>query len=262
MSRGKEWYLQFIMITSFYKVIWVCFLIFHFNLIIHFPHIPSCNLCVNVRMNICVYTSILICINIYILSYIYNPCRLLILIPSLHLINFLWSLKFIWKYTMSPIFPIILRFLFPFLISILEQKTMLSLPRSRSQSLFLCAFRKNKGPSEMEDSEDKCENVITIENGIPCDPLDMKGGHINDAFVTEDERLTPLWRATVLLRTLKFNTCVCATAEHHSLSRQDYIFCFHHSSFVRILNVHEMKRQWIIPMKTIGIISCWLFKIF
>nr|XP_014336072.1 PREDICTED: collectrin [Bos mutus] len=52
--------------------------------------------------------------------------------------------------------------------------------------------RKNKGPSEMEDSEDKCENVITIENGIPCDPLDMKGGHINDAFVTEDERLTPL----------------------------------------------------------------------
>ncbi|XP_042098223.1 collectrin isoform X2 [Ovis aries] len=52
--------------------------------------------------------------------------------------------------------------------------------------------RKHKGPSEMEDTEDKCENVITIENGIPCDPLDMKGGHINDAFVTEDERLTPL----------------------------------------------------------------------
>ncbi|XP_055294286.1 collectrin [Moschus berezovskii] len=52
--------------------------------------------------------------------------------------------------------------------------------------------RKNKGPSEMEDTEDKCENVITIENGIPCDPLDMKGGHINDTFVTEDERLTPL----------------------------------------------------------------------
>uniref|UniRef100_A0A8C6DYU2 Collectrin, amino acid transport regulator n=1 Tax=Moschus moschiferus TaxID=68415 RepID=A0A8C6DYU2_MOSMO len=52
--------------------------------------------------------------------------------------------------------------------------------------------RKNKGPSEMEDTEDKCENVITIENGIPCDALDMKGGHINDTFVTEDERLTPL----------------------------------------------------------------------
>ncbi|XP_047621784.1 collectrin isoform X3 [Phacochoerus africanus] len=52
--------------------------------------------------------------------------------------------------------------------------------------------RKNKGPSEMENTEDKCENTVTIENGIPCDPLDMKGGHINDAFGTEDERLTPL----------------------------------------------------------------------
>nr|XP_058906226.1 collectrin [Kogia breviceps] len=52
--------------------------------------------------------------------------------------------------------------------------------------------RKNKGPSEMENTEDKWENTITIENGIPCDPLDMKGGHVNDAFVTEDERLTPL----------------------------------------------------------------------
>ncbi|KAM9042952.1 collectrin isoform 1-T1 [Megaptera novaeangliae] len=52
--------------------------------------------------------------------------------------------------------------------------------------------RENKGPSEMEDTEDKWENTITIENGIPCDPLDMKGGHVNDAFVTEDERLTPL----------------------------------------------------------------------
>lgn len=44
----------------------------------------------------------------------------------------------------------------------------------------------------MENTEDKCENTVTIENGIPCDPLDMKGGHINDAFGTEDERLTPL----------------------------------------------------------------------
>ncbi|XP_064220577.1 collectrin isoform X1 [Aotus nancymaae] len=52
--------------------------------------------------------------------------------------------------------------------------------------------RKNKEPSEVDDAEDKCENMITIENGIPCDPLDMKGGHINDAFMTEDERLTPL----------------------------------------------------------------------
>ncbi|XP_054437064.1 collectrin isoform X2 [Pteronotus mesoamericanus] len=52
--------------------------------------------------------------------------------------------------------------------------------------------RKNKGPSEVEDAEDKCENTVTIENGIPCDPLDSKRWHINDTFMTEDERLTPL----------------------------------------------------------------------
>ncbi|XP_031240197.1 collectrin [Mastomys coucha] len=52
--------------------------------------------------------------------------------------------------------------------------------------------RNNKGPLGVEDAEDKCENIITIENGIPCDPLDMKGGLINDGFLTEDERLTPL----------------------------------------------------------------------
>ncbi|KAM4818882.1 collectrin [Thomomys bottae] len=52
--------------------------------------------------------------------------------------------------------------------------------------------RKNKGASEVDDTEDKCENTITIENGIPCDPLDIKGGHINEVFLTEDERLTPL----------------------------------------------------------------------
>ncbi|XP_037678348.1 collectrin isoform X2 [Choloepus didactylus] len=52
--------------------------------------------------------------------------------------------------------------------------------------------RNNKGPSEVDDAEDKGEATITIENGIPCDPLDMKGGHSNDAFMTEEERLTPL----------------------------------------------------------------------
>ncbi|XP_037368573.1 collectrin isoform X1 [Talpa occidentalis] len=52
--------------------------------------------------------------------------------------------------------------------------------------------RQSKGPSETDDTEDKCENTVTIENGIPCDPLDLKGGHLNDAFITEDERLTPL----------------------------------------------------------------------
>ncbi|XP_008270601.1 collectrin isoform X2 [Oryctolagus cuniculus] len=52
--------------------------------------------------------------------------------------------------------------------------------------------RKNEGPSEVGDAEDKCENTITIENGIRCDPLDTKGGCVNDAFMTEEERLTPL----------------------------------------------------------------------
>lgn len=52
--------------------------------------------------------------------------------------------------------------------------------------------RKNKEPSEVDDTEDKCENAVTIENGIPCDPLDVKGGHINDTFMTENERLTSL----------------------------------------------------------------------
>ncbi|KAM5289540.1 collectrin [Glossophaga mutica] len=52
--------------------------------------------------------------------------------------------------------------------------------------------RKNKGPSEVDDAEDKCENTIAIENGISSDSLDMKGWHINDTFMTEDERLTPL----------------------------------------------------------------------
>ncbi|XP_007951029.2 collectrin [Orycteropus afer afer] len=52
--------------------------------------------------------------------------------------------------------------------------------------------RKNKGPSEVEDAEDKCETVIAIENGIPCDALDTKDGCMNEAFMTEGERLTPL----------------------------------------------------------------------
>ncbi|KAM6144011.1 collectrin-like [Erethizon dorsatum] len=52
--------------------------------------------------------------------------------------------------------------------------------------------RKNKGSSEVDDTEDKLENMGTIANSIPCDSLDMKGGHINDIFMTEDERLTPL----------------------------------------------------------------------
>ncbi|XP_019059817.1 collectrin [Fukomys damarensis] len=52
--------------------------------------------------------------------------------------------------------------------------------------------RKNKGSSEVDDTEDKFENMATIANSIACDSLDMKGGLVNDVFMTEDERLTPL----------------------------------------------------------------------
>ncbi|XP_003463078.1 collectrin [Cavia porcellus] len=52
--------------------------------------------------------------------------------------------------------------------------------------------RENKGSSEVDDIEDKLENMDTITNSTRCDSLDMKGGHINDVFMTEDERLTPL----------------------------------------------------------------------
>ncbi|CAO2624061.1 Cltrn [Lemmus lemmus] len=52
--------------------------------------------------------------------------------------------------------------------------------------------RSNKRSPGVEDAEDKCENIITIENAIRCDPLDTKGGHFNDGFLAEDERLTPL----------------------------------------------------------------------
>lgn len=62
----------------------------------------------------------------------------------------------------------------------------------RPHSRLLCAFRNNKRSPGLEDAEDKCENIITIENGVPCDPLDTKGGHVNDGFLAEDERLTPL----------------------------------------------------------------------
>uniref|UniRef100_A0A8C2USY1 Collectrin, amino acid transport regulator n=2 Tax=Chinchilla lanigera TaxID=34839 RepID=A0A8C2USY1_CHILA len=52
--------------------------------------------------------------------------------------------------------------------------------------------RQNKESSEVDDAEDKLENMGTIANSIPCDSLNMKGGHVNDGFMTEDERLTPL----------------------------------------------------------------------
>ncbi|KAM6151168.1 collectrin [Rhynchocyon petersi] len=52
--------------------------------------------------------------------------------------------------------------------------------------------RRSQEPCEVEDAEDKCDTAIALENGIPCDSLDTKEGCVNDAFVTEGERLTPL----------------------------------------------------------------------
>uniref|UniRef100_F6XES0 Collectrin, amino acid transport regulator n=1 Tax=Monodelphis domestica TaxID=13616 RepID=F6XES0_MONDO len=52
--------------------------------------------------------------------------------------------------------------------------------------------RKSKASTEMTDVEDKCETMVTIENGIPCDTLDSKEGRTNRAFAAGDEKLTPL----------------------------------------------------------------------
>ncbi|XP_003218941.2 collectrin [Anolis carolinensis] len=52
--------------------------------------------------------------------------------------------------------------------------------------------RRNKEPEETEDLEEKCETTITVENGIPCDTLDLKAGQINGVYAAgDDERLTP-----------------------------------------------------------------------
>lgn len=34
--------------------------------------------------------------------------------------------------------------------------------------------------------------TITIENGIPCETLDLKAGHVNGVFAADDERFTSL----------------------------------------------------------------------
>ncbi|XP_007668617.3 collectrin isoform X2 [Ornithorhynchus anatinus] len=52
--------------------------------------------------------------------------------------------------------------------------------------------RKSKSSPEMDDVEDKCETTVTVENGIPCETLDPRGGQINGVFVADDERFTPL----------------------------------------------------------------------
>ncbi|XP_077199282.1 collectrin isoform X2 [Paroedura picta] len=53
--------------------------------------------------------------------------------------------------------------------------------------------RYNKKPEETEVLEEKCETVITVENGIPCDTLNIKTGQINGVYAAaDDERFTPL----------------------------------------------------------------------
>ncbi|XP_053161125.1 collectrin isoform X2 [Hemicordylus capensis] len=53
--------------------------------------------------------------------------------------------------------------------------------------------RHNKMPEETDGFEEKCETVMTMENGIPCDTLDLKAGQINRVYTAaDDERFTPL----------------------------------------------------------------------
>uniref|UniRef100_G1NPB7 Collectrin-like domain-containing protein n=1 Tax=Meleagris gallopavo TaxID=9103 RepID=G1NPB7_MELGA len=52
--------------------------------------------------------------------------------------------------------------------------------------------KKNKESTERENLEEKSEVTITIENGIPCETLDLKAGHVNGVFAADDERFTSL----------------------------------------------------------------------
>ncbi|KAJ7319586.1 hypothetical protein JRQ81_019097 [Phrynocephalus forsythii] len=53
--------------------------------------------------------------------------------------------------------------------------------------------RSKKEHEEREELEEKCETAITMENGIPCDALDLKAGQINGVYAAaDDERFTPL----------------------------------------------------------------------
>lgn len=61
-----------------------------------------------------------------------------------------------------------------------------------SNVLLLFLYRSNKESVETEDLEDKCDTPVTIENGIPCDILDLKTGQINGVYAADDERFTPL----------------------------------------------------------------------
>uniref|UniRef100_A0A8D0KQG3 Collectrin-like domain-containing protein n=1 Tax=Strix occidentalis caurina TaxID=311401 RepID=A0A8D0KQG3_STROC len=52
--------------------------------------------------------------------------------------------------------------------------------------------KKNKESTERENLEEKGEETVTVENGIPCEALDLKAGHINGVFAADDERFTSL----------------------------------------------------------------------
>ncbi|NXA46872.1 TMM27 protein, partial [Nothocercus julius] len=52
--------------------------------------------------------------------------------------------------------------------------------------------KKNKESSDTENLEEKCEVTVTIENGIPCETLDLKAGHINGVYAADDERFASL----------------------------------------------------------------------
>ncbi|XP_009992127.1 PREDICTED: collectrin [Chaetura pelagica] len=52
--------------------------------------------------------------------------------------------------------------------------------------------KKSKESTERESLEEKDEVTVTAENGIPCEVLDLKAGHINGVFAADDERFTSL----------------------------------------------------------------------
>ncbi|XP_054244794.1 collectrin [Indicator indicator] len=50
--------------------------------------------------------------------------------------------------------------------------------------------KRNKEPRQAEAVEEKAE--VAMENGIPCETLEVKGGRLNGGFAAEEERFTPL----------------------------------------------------------------------
>ncbi|KAK1347042.1 hypothetical protein QTO34_000904 [Cnephaeus nilssonii] len=52
--------------------------------------------------------------------------------------------------------------------------------------------RSSPSPVMVNDDKEHWINTIDFGNFRTCDHSDMKGWHINDTFMTEDERLTPL----------------------------------------------------------------------